>query len=266
MKTLSLLPFVFAFTSFAFAEEFGFSENFDTGPGSVAFERFRTFDGESSTFPYTAVEGTSESGAVAVNPGIQAQFWAGDQTSAARIDLGALTQGGTITTSVDLKVRPDYDALTVLTFGFTLNESRSALTQERGKNVAGSLYRPEGSPGFVLRMRNDSTDLDSLELAPDALFAGEWYRLELVLQRATANSVIEYTLTVYSLGNDGQSPPTMLNDGVSDITLTGFVENAEVLESSEALWAIDARSSFDPDLKATRGVVFVDNFVLKKSP
>ncbi len=266
MKIPALLAACLAITSSLPAGEFGFSETFDKGPGSTAFEHFRTFDGEPSTFPYAPREGVNDSGAVGVSPGIGAQFWTGKQATPAEINLGVLPEGSTISTSVDLKVRPESDALTVLTLGFTLNVSASALTIERGKNVAGSLYRPEGSPSFVLRMRSDSTDLETLELAPDALMEGEWYRLVLVLQKAPANGEFKYSLTLYSIGSDGQSSPAVFNDGIRDITLTGVVDNGEVLDASAARWAIDARSSFDPALKALRGIVVIDNFTLTKTP
>lgn len=266
MKILTLLLACLAAASPILAEEFGFSENFDNGPGSIAFERFRTYDGQASAFPFSQNGGVGRSGAVGLNPGIGVQFWAGNQPTAARMNLGALPEGSTITTSADLKVRPDFDGLTVLTFGFTLNERQGALTHDRGKNVSGSLFRAEGSPTFVLRMRSDSNDLDTLEIAPDTLFEGEWYRLVLTLAKSPGGGRFNYTLALYSIGADGSSPPALFNDGTRDISLKGTIDNGEVLESSEARWAVDARSSFDHAIKEVRGIVVIDNLTLTKSP
>ncbi len=261
MKKILILPFLVCSAQILNAQVItNFSSDFNTGPTATALANYKQADGSTSTLNWGATAGTGGTGGVLLGAGSINNFYRiGTGNTQTNFDFGSLAVGGTYSTSIDLRINTSVNDLTVATFGFTTNNAAGTLTSP-GVNVAGGIVR-NNSANFQLRMRSDSANVADLLFAQNTLTSNNWYQITLDLTKNATAGQFAYDLTLWSLGANGTSTPTIFNDGIKDIRLTGTLTNVPFYSTGVAQWAIDARNT-----AGNTGITALDNFNVVPEP
>ncbi len=262
MKNILILPALICSAQLLSAQVItNFSSDFNTGPANVALANYKQSDGLGSTLPWSATAGTGGGGGIAPTAaGVNNFYRIGTGTTETNFDFSALGAGGTYSTSIDMRINTTSTLLTTTTFGFTTDNSPSAMTLAGGKNIAGGVIR-NNSSNFTLRMRSDSGNTATLDFAQSALTSNDWYRLTLDITKSATVNQFGYNLTLFSIGSAGTSTPVIFNDGTNNIQLTGTLTNSALYAATDIQWAIDAR-----DTASDTGLIALDNFNVVPEP
>ncbi len=255
----------FALAVSAQAQITGFDVDFD-GSGTTYSGNFKVANDASSTAnTWGSTVGTGGSGGLSVGTAGGGNIYYRPEPAAnstSTFDFANTAAGVTFTSTLDLKWSDTTaTALTVANAGFvTTNTSNGALTLADASPLAGSIIR-NGSSTVTLRMRNGGAYIpETITFDQSTLTAGDWYRLSFELTKTATADTFDYTVSLYSLGANGTSTPTLFNDGTNDITITGTVLNAGMYGDSDAFFAYDIR-----DTSGNTGITHVDNFLVSAS-
>ena len=247
-----------AVASPAVAQIVAFDVNFNSASTDFSGNFTRASDGAlGSGLAWGAAVGTGATGGLTVTETAARNLFyrpspASDATST--FNTSALVVGSVFSTSIDFKWADTAStATTVITAGFVpSNTSQTALTSAGA--LAGSIIR-NGSSTVTLRMRNGTTDTETLTFNQSALTAGSWYRLSYELTRTGTANTFNYTVSLFSIGANGTSTPVIFNDDSKDLTIDGSVSNSAIYTDTNAFFAYDIRGG-------TTGISHVDNFVV----
>jgi hypothetical protein len=162
-----------------------YTSDFNSGDSSWN-DVFKNFNGNSlNDFAWSGTAGVGNSGGILITNGIQnPAFYRPDDSSS--FNLSTLTGGEGYRSTADFfwSGNPASSDLTVLTMGFTIDNSKvNALST--GGSLAGSLIRSANSTNLTLRIRYDNNvAAGSLNFPQATLSPGSWYRSLLFIRSA----------------------------------------------------------------------------------
>jgi hypothetical protein len=235
-----------------------YTSDFNSGDSSWN-DVFKNFNGNSlNDFAWSGTAGVGNSGGILITNGIQnPAFYRPDDSSS--FNLSTLTGGEGYRSTADFfwSGNPASSDLTVLTMGFTIDNSKvNALST--GGSLAGSLIRSANSTNLTLRIRYDNNvAAGSLNFPQATLSPGSWYRLQFDMVKAS-ESTFNSIVTLYSIGVNGLVTPVAVTHNSSAVSISGTITAASLSADEEAHSAIDVR--------ANGGITALDNLSVSYIP